>query len=268
MEFYQGKNDFTDNVFDDTKWSAPACETPQELMERIDQLDLIGRTVKDIEVLSYGFNWGSAQFDIYVDGVLETMDPILRERIPDPDDMLPHGVLLDRFSEIDAPVLFLLDEGDVLAVDFHWGSAVRIDIGSIPFDIRPNGHRNFHANRLFREIIGKKIADIEIGTTKARPEFGALGQDHYIASLTLVFAEEEAYSREWSNEVRKLRFEAWIDFGHVTMLDEYDKKVKIATEEVPWIVEGFGDLESDIEWERQEKEKDARDNDTAGQPAD
>ncbi len=250
------------NSFSSSEWSAPYCETPQELMERVDQLNLIGRTVEDIKVIGIGFNWTISHFDEYVEGELNSMDPLLRERIPDSDDLLPHGVLLDRFSEIDKPVLLLLDGGDVLAIDYHWGSSVRIDVNSIPFDSKTGRDSNFHANRLFREILGKKIADIEIGMTKSRPEFGNPGQSYYIASLTLVFSSDDHYKKEWGGSARKLRFEAWIDYGYITMLDEYDKAVKIAAEEVPEIVEGLGDLEEEIEWEKHRKAQAVRENNT------
>ena len=51
------ENNLKDNVFDFREWSAPVLETPEELIEKLQELKLEGRVIKDIVAVGKGYNW-------------------------------------------------------------------------------------------------------------------------------------------------------------------------------------------------------------------
>lgn len=174
------------------------------------------------------------------------MHPLLRAAVPNPDDFLPSGVEVSCFAELDEPLLIVFEDGDVLAVCFDEGSSVRMEFNTIPITIEPGTNRKtFHANRLFRDLIGKRITAVEVTASTEKPDFtGSHGlcldeQTSYIGKLHFV-CDDEVINRSRC----RLSFEAWLDYGHVSLTDYDGQTLTVPASDVPWIVEGF--VDSDI----------------------
>ncbi len=236
-----GKNQFPDNRFEYWEWSAPILQTPEEVMQKVYELRIENRIVRDIVAIGMGYNWNEYGIDEAVYHALERMDPERRAKVPDLDAFLPEGLKLPCLAEIDEPLQIIFEDGDVLGLCFSEGSCVRLELNTLPLGISPGTNRNnFHADRLFREMIGKSIISVDVVSSTAMPDFtGSFGQslEHqpwYVVRLDLLFKDLSSYEPP-----KRLSFAPFLDYGWVEIADYSNKTVGIPTEEVPAIVEGF-----------------------------
>ncbi len=97
-----GDNRFKNNVFDFWTWSAPILQTPEEVVAKIRELKLIGRTIKDISVVGYSYQQNSS------DAYYEIFKAIQRG-----DDKALASLEFPCMLEIDDPLLIRFEDGDV-----------------------------------------------------------------------------------------------------------------------------------------------------------
>ena len=244
MIYSEGKNIYPEHEFSFWEWSAPILQTPEEVMAKVHELGLVGRTVKDIRTIGMGYNWEKDDIRDAIHIALNNMAPVLRTQIPNPDDFLPDGVDISRWAEIDEPLLIAFEDGDILGISFDEGSCVRMELNTIPWNLPPGTNRkNFHANRLFADILGKKIMAVEVTATSDEPCFtGAHGlelneQISYVNKVTLVFDRNSLFG-----PVQSLTFSAWWDYCHVELTNHNGCACTIAARDIPHVVEGFIDL--------------------------
>ncbi len=231
MILSNGKNKFKDNTFSFYEWSAPILQKPEEVIRKIHELNLIGKTVKDIVSIGSAYNLNHTLFDYYPES--ENSCVYIRE-----DKRNPEITEFDCFAEIGEPLLIEFSDGDILAIDFSEGSCVRMDINSIPRNIKANINPcNFHANVLFKDIIGKELFDIQLIESVSEPHFtGSYGlelntQDSYISALIFYFIEK--------GSLVSLKFSAFYDYGFVTLLDQQGQIKQIHNSEIDAMLEGF-----------------------------
>lgn len=236
MILSDGKNNFKENTFSFWEWSAPILQKPEEVIDKIHEFKLIGRTVKDIVSVGLAYNLDDALFDFEPETDEEDCCVYIRksERDPEVTD-------LDCFVEIDEPMIIEFEDGDILAIDFSEGSCVRMDLNTLPKNILAGiNPLNFHANILFKNIIGKKLFDIKVTQTISEPDFtGSCGleleeQSSYIEKIIFEFRENNSISSKVS-----LGFEACFDYGIVTMTDMNDKIMQIHNGEIDALINGF-----------------------------
>ncbi len=237
----KGTNEFENNKFSFWAWSADVLQTPKEVMEKVRELKLVGRVVRDIITIDMAYNWTDNGICESIFNQMEIMHPVLRGQIPNPDDFLPNGVELMCYAEIDDPLLIEFEDGDVLAISFDDGSCVRMGLNEIPRSINGGPHgKNFHANRLFRDMIGKPICAVEVTASTEEPEFtfshGLVleEQPEYVTEICLVYEDGSHCLPR-----RKLSFQAEYDFCWVSLVDHDGAAVKVPTSQVPWITEGY-----------------------------
>lgn len=207
-----GNDHFKNNEFDFWTWSAPILRTPAEVAAKIRELKLIGRTIKDICAVGYNYSFdGDPYYDIF-------------KAIQQKDEKALASLEFPCLIRIDEPLLIRFEDGDVLGIDFSEGSSVRMDLNTLPWDIRPTiNNRNFIAGRMFKEVLGRKIIDASITASLTEPTFtGSYGlsleeQDTYVRSLAFVCAANDRgpKSPTWVD----LSFESWLDYGHVYLKD-------------------------------------------------
>lgn len=238
-----GNNQFKNNCFSFWEWSAPILQMPDEVIRKVHELKLAGRVVKDIIAIGMGYNWCDDDIADAVYHSLERMHPLIKAAVPNPQDFLPSGVEISCFAELDEPMLIVFEDGDILAVSFDEGSCVRMELNTIPTTIEPGTNRKtFHANRLFKDFIGKRLVAVEVTSSTEEPDFtGSHGleldeQSSYISKVDFVYDNETINFPR-----RKLSFEAWFDYGCVSLTDYSGQMLTIPTTDVPWIVEGFID---------------------------
>lgn len=88
--------------------------TPEELVAKIHELDLVGRVIDDIQAVGHGYNWSLRSIAGNVYYVLEQLKPEERYKV----DLSTLG-FEDRFPEhigvfSDSPLLIKFQDGDVL----------------------------------------------------------------------------------------------------------------------------------------------------------
>ena len=224
MILSKGKNDYKDNTFSFWDWSAVILQSPEEVISKVYELNLQGRVIKDIIAVGWGYNWSQDSLESAI------------------WDAEKNNRSIPCYAEIDEPVLITFEDGDTLGISFDDGSSVRMELNTIPIDIKPGiNPKNFHANQLFKSIIGKHIVAIEVTASTEYPDFTwshglELGkQSCYVSRLDIVVEDDAPH---WRNRL-KLSFNPFFDYGWVHLLDSMDQLFEIKIEEVPQILEGY-----------------------------
>lgn len=237
----EGNNIYKDNRFSFWVWSAPILQTPEEVVQKVKELRLEGRVIKDIIAIGMGYGWTDDNIADMAYNAYERLHPALRKKMSEAQALLSAEIKLDCATTIDEPMLIVFEDGDVLGISFDEGSSVRMELNTIPVTIEPgiNG-KTFHANRLFRDMIGKTIVEVCVTSTTKQPEFtwshGMTLEEQatYIDSLELVY-DDKTCNRPY----RRLRFHAFFDYGEVELIDYTGAAVTVSVTEVPQIVEGY-----------------------------
>ena len=232
MIYSQGDNYFRNNRFDYWTWSAPILQTAEEVVAKIHELQIIGRVVKDIRSISH--NWGF----LFNDSYQETFKAIRNK-----DDKALSTLEFECSVEIDEPLLIQFEDGDVLGIDFSEGSSIRMDMNTLSWDILSSiDERNFHANRMFDNILGKRIDDVVVSSSLIKPHFTASHgleldeQPSYLQSVSFCYlnGEENDINSTW----RTLTFEADFDYGDV-FLEEYSTVLTLPGPRIKDVMEGY-----------------------------
>lgn len=232
MILSEGKNQYPNHEFSFWEWSAPVLQKPEEAMEKIQELQLVGRIVRDIRAIGMGYGWSGDDPDHLIPRAARYAG---KERLYSALGLpLPKCYRFERSVEIDEPILIAFEDGDILGIDFSEGSSVRMELNTIPWDIRPGINRkNFHANRLFADLIGNPITAVELSVTTAEPDFtGSFGIDlqeqaAYIQQMDLCYGQGI------------LRFSPFFDYGVVELLRSTGEAQMLTCTQALHVVEGF-----------------------------
>jgi hypothetical protein len=233
MIYSQGDNYFRNNRFDFWTWSAPILQTAEEVVAKAHELQIVGRVVKDIRALShnYGFMFNDSCREIF-------------EAVRNNDDKALSALDFECSVEIDEPLLIQFEDGDVLGIDFSEGSSIRMDMNTLSWDILASiDERNFHANRIFDNILGKRIDDIIVSSSLTEPHFtGSYGleldeQPSYLRSVSFMYldGEENDLNSEW----KQLLFEAHFDYGIVSLTDSGSTVLTLPATRIKDVMEGY-----------------------------
>ena len=157
---YGGDNNFCDR-FDFYKWSAPYYENPKEVFLALNKLGLKDKTLVSINAIGACRNidnsGGTSLYRTIADAGIE-LGELWWERYEHLDNVLvPWNITLCE------PIQFVFDDGTALEIlPFEDGGA-RIGVNTIPVGLvdglNPGG---VNATALFKELIGRKLRDIEI----------------------------------------------------------------------------------------------------------
>jgi hypothetical protein len=230
-----GKNVFPGNRFCFWEWSAPILQTPAEVIQKALELRLEGRTVKDITAVGIGYNWTSYEFGSACYMTATPTWPAAARGSDDPAAAVPADAVFRCLAQIDEPLVISFEDGDSLGISFEDASCVRLELNTLPRLIGSgiNG-KNFHANRLFYEAIGKKIAAVEVAASTEYPDFwGSHGveleeQPCYISKVDLVLDDR-----------KRLSFSPFFDYGWVELVDGSGQWIGVPAEKLTWILEGY-----------------------------
>ena len=239
MILSDGKNNFENNVFKFWEWSAPVLQTPEEVIHVLHELKLKGRMIQDIRAVGIGYNWQEDSVEEASYCHLEKKDGEARELCN--QGTCPKIVPLNIWAEIDEPILLKFADGDVLAMSFDEGSSSRLSMNTIPWDIQYEiNPPNFHANRLFADILGKVITSIEITATLDEPDFtGSHGlsldeQPAYLRRIAIYY-DDGGFMRPFRN----LSLEPFFDYGHISLIDHDGSVCKVFSDSTAYITEGY-----------------------------
>ncbi|MBR4900486.1 MAG: hypothetical protein IKZ46_06055 [Victivallales bacterium] len=232
MIYSQGDNYFRNNRFNYWTWSAPILQTAEEVFAKIHELKIVGRVIKDIRSISQNYSFWLD------DSYHEIFEAIQRN-----DDKALSALEFECSVEIDEPLLIQFEDGDVLGIDFSEGSSIRMDMNTLSWDIlSAMDERNFHANRMFNDILGKRIDDIVVTSSLIEPHFTASHgleldeQPSYLQTVSFCYlnGEENDINSTW----RKLTFEADFDYG-VVSLEEYSTVLTLPGQRIKDVIEGY-----------------------------
>ncbi len=260
MRLSKGKNNFQDNVYSYWEWSAPVLQTHDEIIAKLAELNLEGRTVKNVRCVGMAYNWNDDNIGEAVYRALGDMSKEDRKRLPNPEAFLPEGVYIPCWAEIDEPFIIEFEDGDALAIDYSEGSSVRMEMNTLPVNILwGTNNPTVHANKLFSDIIGKRITAVEIVTSTVMPEFtGSYGLDleeqaAYIVGLHIKYNDGSLRYPQ-----KSLFFTSWMDYGEVSIRNHGGEALQIHAPYVKEIVKGFVDdevLNSQNEFDLSELDK-------------
>ena len=241
MILSKGNNEFTNNTYSYWEWSAPILQTYDEILSKVKELKLEGRTIKNIYCVGMAYNWTDDNIANCVYNAVDGMSNNQRQSLKNPRAFLPEGVYLLRWAEIDEPLLIEFEDGDVLAIDYSEGSSVRIDINTVPKNISFGTNRpTVNADKLFNDIIGKEIVALDITTSTESPDFTASygltldEQASYIIGFSIRYRSTDSYYPHNS-----LFFTSHYDYGVVELKDCNNETLKVHAPDIKQIVEGF-----------------------------
>lgn len=227
MILSDGNNKFKNDTFDFWTWSAPILHTPEEVTAFVHDQKLLGRTIKDIQAIGYGYHLD------YYDCFHDIIEAIYKEDRKALDSLdFPCAI------EIDEPLLILFEDGDILGIDFSDASSIRMEMNTLPWGSRPIiNPKNFHADRLFRDILGSRISNIIISSSIKPSDTASTDPDEqpsYLDSFSFIC---HGQGGEAANQL-ELKFEADFDYGLVSLRDD-SVLMRLPAARLPDILEGY-----------------------------
>jgi len=200
-----------------------------------------------MRVIGLGFDWTDGNYEMVFCNLCESVgEERAREILKEAN--FPEGITVDRIAELDKPLLIKFEDGDILGIDFGEASSVRISLNTIPWDIKSDIRQSFHANRLFANLLGKKISGVEISSVLENPDAVFTGshgitlneQSSYISKLAI-----SCYTDKYKSETLSLVFSAWLDYGYVCLVDWKGHRCQLPATDIEYVTEGFLNLYKD-----------------------
>ena len=176
--------------FDWYKWNEKIIQKPEELNEKLRELNIFNKQIKKIKTPSFIYN---CEF-----GIQEKEQQ-------------------DCLIEIDRPLIIIFEDKNHLEIDFSEASSLKVGFNSLPNDIDCSKCQ-IDLNKYFSECIENKIIDFNILTTKEYDELDFTGsygikdpyeQTSFIKKLKLILPNNLTMS-----------FEPYYDYGQVFLEDE------------------------------------------------
>ena len=218
--------------FDFNKWSVPLIQEPNELMQKLKELNIIGRKIVKIKCVGLCYNFRKEQIEESTYSYYEERKTENLEKILDYDN-IPNTTMLQRYVEIDEPIIFYLDNGDRFEIDYSFGSTIKIGKNSLPENIEcginlPNADMNV----VFSNCLGKEIKGFEIGMSNFLiNDFISTWEEPEIENLE--YKEQNAYISELKihlNDCIYLEFYSFYDYGEVVVKERRDEDTRISWE--------------------------------------
>lgn len=218
--------------FDFNKWNVPLIQEPNELMQKLRELNIIGRKIVKIKCVGLCYNFTEDSIEDSAYSYYEERNAKNLQEISDYDN-IPNETVFHRYVEIDEPIIFYLDNGDRLEIDYSFGSTIKIGKNSLPENIEcginlPNADMNV----VFSNCLGKEIKGFEVcmsntlindfTSTWEEPEMEDIEskeQNSYISSFKIHL-----------NDYIYLEFYSFYDYGEVVVKERRDEDTRISWE--------------------------------------
>lgn len=235
--FYtNGKNKFKNDEFDGNEWSAPYMVDVNEIKDRINSFNLVGRKIKNIRFIGLCYNlrreWIEEIAYNNATGSEEEKQKFSNY------DSIPDELQYLRFAEIDEPLLIKFEDetesrsifydGDIFEIDTPQQPEFRMSMNSIPWWIDAGTNMpNMEAKVLFSPCIGKTISGVEVNTylTKRDPmafeDFSDGSERELISSIILRLEDGTG-----------ILIEGWLDFCHVSCVNSANETMLIPFEDL------------------------------------
>lgn len=186
---------FEKNIYVPENWKCHTLISSKEIKKYCD-LNLIGKTITALRIVGYNYTF-SKEYGCLLGSERNFIDTDL----------------FSRSSEIDTPLLILLNDGTQFEIDILESWVYNLSLNQIPYDIKDYwDNTNIDANILFAPCIGQKIISVEYEEehTDNRVfigEYKYKGPD-YINSIILRFEDGNG-----------LKLYGYIDFFEIEYID-------------------------------------------------
>ena len=157
--FNEGKNDFENNEFLSSKWSAPSITSPQIIKEYLDSFRLKGRRIEKIRLLGLAFDVSADYLAIYAADYSEN------NGWPDTLDEFHPNTPIPCRAEIDEPIQIMFEDGDTFEIQASMEPYYELSMNCIPWECSSDTlPPNVDGSILFSPCIGKTIREVEVIT--------------------------------------------------------------------------------------------------------
>ncbi len=215
--------------FEFNEWNVPLIQEPNILMNKLKNLDVRGRKIVNIKCVGICYNLDEDDIEDYVYNYYNKQGAKNLHELSEYEN-IDGKVPFSRFVEIDEPIIFYLDDGNRLEIEFSEASSIKLGKNSLPEDItfginKPNANVNVvFSNCLNSEIIGFKVIMEDELSADYTGSFGIpepINQNSYISSFKICL-----------NDGKSIEFNSFYDYGHVYVCDEKENISTICWKEL------------------------------------
>ncbi len=215
--------------FDFNKWSVPLIQEPNDLMQKLKELNIIGRKIVKIRCVGLCYNLREDHIEDSAYSYYEEKNVENLQEISD-YDKIPNTTMFSRHVEIDEPIIFYLDNGDRLEIDYSDGSSLKIGKNSLPENIECGLNLpNADINVVFSNCLGEEIKAFEVCMTNHLI-------DEFTSSWGIPYpAEQNSYISGFKihlSDYIYLEFHSFYDYGEVVVKEGRDKDTTITWAEL------------------------------------
>lgn len=237
--YTNGKNNFKNGIYDKNEWSAPYMVSYEEIKQRIDGFRLVGRRIKDIRAIGMSYMHRRDDIEGCAYSQLEGLEENERQEKSDYNN-IDSDMLMDRYLEIDEPLLIKFDNDEVFEIVTENAPEYRMNMNSIPWWI---SHKincpNVEANIMFSVCLGQKIVEVEVitGVVKENESieyFGAEVGTEIVSEIIL-----------WLTNNTGISILPWLDYCEVHCIDRNKSPVKIKVSELKNALFNWEDIHDD-----------------------
>lgn len=160
----EGKNVYKDNVFDWQEWSTQRMVSPEEIEDRIESMNLVGRTIEDVRLVGYSYWHSKDWIEETAYGLLsEDMDEAERQEKSEYNN-ISEDLTYERYVVIDDPFLIKFTDGNVFEIELLQVPEYKFSMNCIPWNISPGkcSSNNVDASIVFSPALGKEIVEVEV----------------------------------------------------------------------------------------------------------
>lgn len=144
------------------EWQVPKLSSPLEIRERLDEMNLTGRTIRNIRFIGYSYfhedKW--LENHVYIN-LPDDMSEDEKHNLSHVDN-IPSDFELFCNAKIDDPCVILFENGETFEIDALMDSEYMFSMNCISWDSDiADRERNVDAGVLFSQAIGKRITEVE-----------------------------------------------------------------------------------------------------------
>ena len=141
------------------EWDIQAVHEPNELMQKLNEMNLIGKKIKSINCVGMCYNLTKEMIETYAYEYYEKIkSPAECEEFAKYYN-IPFSTPFERNVEIDKPIIIFFEDGDRLEIDYSEARYLKIGKNSLPSDMK---NSNADMNIVFSNCIGSTVTGFDI----------------------------------------------------------------------------------------------------------
>lgn len=240
--YSKGKDNFENYKFSSKEWSAPTTVSPEEIKNRLNSFNLVGRKIKELRLIGLSYFLTRDWIENSAYNALSKDMPEEERQIKSQYHNINPNLQLSRYSQIDEPVLIKFEDDDIFEIDTPCEPKFRFSMNCIPWFIDAGTNSpNVEANILFKPCIGKKIVEVAVDTY--------VSDEHpmYHQPIDENKTKYEMVSRIvlWLEGDIGISISGWVDYCEVACIDRNNNTLQITFEELKPALFNWEDIHID-----------------------